>query len=90
MLSDFGLMLTPSSSQAILQVKNRLSPQYNSAASAGYRNVSISLVVVDHFTMALHVDSHVCELQLGIKQVDDLKKAGGHANYVQWRDAKAE
>ena len=34
-------------SVAVLHVKNRLRPDYDSARSAGYRNVALSLIVVD-------------------------------------------
>ena len=74
----------------MLQVKNRLRLDYDSAGSAGYRNVALSLLVVDAFTMAHGVEHHVCELQLGLAAVDALKNEGGHRNYVAWRDARAE
>ena len=50
----------------------------------------MSVVVIDHETMALGVDAHVCEVQLGIGTLDSMKNATGHANYVHWRNAKAE
>lgn len=75
---------------AVLQIKNRLRHDYDSASSAGYRNVSLSMVVVDKFTIEQGVEYHVCELQLGIKDIDDCKDDGGHRNYVKWRDARAE
>ncbi len=48
----------------VVRVKNRLDPGYNGAESAGYRSVSLNLRVVTTETMALGVDTHVCELQL--------------------------
>lgn len=75
---------------AILQVKNRFDPDYNSADSAGYRNLSISFVVVDAVTMGLKVEHHICELQLGLAAIDAFKNDTGHDKYVRWRNMRAE
>ena len=75
---------------AILNYKNRFAADYDSSTSAGYRNVSISLIIVDDFTMGKRLDRHVCELQLGLKVLNKLKKDGGHKRYVQWRNLRAE
>ena len=75
---------------AILNYKNRFSLGYNSKLSAGYRNVSLSLIVVDEFTMAERLETHVCELQLGLDLLDSLKNDGGHSRYVAWRNQRAE
>lgn len=77
---------------AIFQVKNRFRPGYDSRDSAGYRNVALSLVVVDDETMRLGVEAHLCELQLGLKYLDNIKnkEGGGHKKYVEWRDLLAE
>ena len=48
------------------------------------------LVLVDDYTLANQVDTHVCELQLGLAAFDDLKNEHGHKLYVQWRDARAD
>ncbi len=48
----------------VVRVKNRLDPGYDGAESAGYRSVSLNLRIVTAETMALGVDTHVCELQL--------------------------
>eukprot|EP00912_Choanoflagellata_sp_UC4_P001988 UC4_evm2s1277 len=74
----------------ILQIKNRFHDDYDSKDSAGYRNICLSLALVNDVTMSLGVDIHVCELQLGLKAFDDYKKEDGHARYVQWRNARAE
>ena len=76
---------------AVLQIKNRFTEKYNSAESAGYRNLSISLIIVDSFTMSRGVDAHLCELQIGLRPFEFLKKfLHGHQRYVQFRDARAE
>ena len=46
------------------QVKNRLDPAYDSRKSAGYRDVSITIRIVNAETMISNVENHVCELQL--------------------------
>lgn len=55
-----------------------------------YRNMSLSFIIVDDSTMHLGVDAHICELQLGCKDIDDFKNDEGHHNYVEWRNARAE
>ena len=74
----------------ILGLKNRFALDYDSAQSAGYRNLALNIVVVDRFSMLQGVERHVCELQLGLKAFDDLKNEHGHQLYVQWRDARAD
>jgi hypothetical protein len=48
----------------VLRVKNRLDPNYDATASAGYRDVAINLRVVSAVTEELGIDMHVCEVQL--------------------------
>lgn len=77
----------------ILKIKNRFDPKYDSGDSAGYRNLSFSLLLADSVTEQCGVDKHVCELQVGLKVMDDLKNTKGdhgHDNYVKWRDKMAE
>ena len=74
----------------ILQIKNRFDPSYDSAASAGYRNMSLSFVVADAYTMGLSVEHHICELQLGLSELDAFKNDSGHTKYVRWRNMRAE
>lgn len=75
---------------AILQVKNRLSLEFNSKLSAGYRNVALSLILVDDFTAENDIELHICELQLGLSIIEEIKKDDGHQRYVAWRDLRAE
>ena len=63
---------------------------YDSMQSAGYRNFAVSLLLVNEDTMRLGVDGHVCELQLGVKAIEQHRSTSGHANYTKWRDARAE
>jgi hypothetical protein len=57
----------------VLRIKNRLDPDYDSARSAGYRDVGVNLRVVTPETRALGVDAHVCELQLLLRRFAELK-----------------
>lgn len=75
----------------VLQIKNRFAFDYDSAASAGYRNLAISFVLVDQFTMQHAIDKHVTELQFGLATIDTMKHdMNGHDSYVAWRNARAE
>jgi hypothetical protein len=57
----------------VVRVKNRLDPQYNSAASAGYRDTGLNLVVRTEETCRLGVDRHVCEVQLLLLPFAEIK-----------------
>ena len=48
----------------LVRVKNRFDPDYDSGLSGGYRNLAVNLRVVTDATMALGVETHVCEVQL--------------------------
>ena len=70
--------------------KNSLSLAHDSRTSAGYRNVALSILVIDPFTTSHGLETHVCELQLGLKDIEALRDDTGHANYIAWRDINAE
>ena len=46
------------------QVKNRLDPTYDAVKSAGYRDVLITIRIVNADTIGWIIENHVCELQL--------------------------
>ena len=48
---------------AILRVKNRLSPAYDSRRSAGYRDVALNLRLDTPETRRLGLAHHVCEVR---------------------------
>ena len=77
----------------ILKIKNRFDPDpkvAKSDESCGFRNVSISLILVDSYTMTHSVDGHICELQLQLKEMKGLiEDQLGHQRYVEWRDMLA-
>lgn len=72
----------------VLSIKNRFASDYDSRLSAGYRNLALTLVIVDDFTLENQVEGHVCELQLGLSAHQKLKNDEGHVRYVSWRDAR--
>jgi len=73
----------------ILRVKNRLSPTYDSSLSGGYRNLALNLILVDESTCQACAEAHICELQLQLGAIHDLKTDGGHKRFVSFRDTRA-
>ena len=57
----------------ILRIKNRLDPFYDARQSAGYRDVAMNLCISNEQTQVLCIDQHVCELQLLLKSVAEMK-----------------
>ena len=57
----------------VVRVKNRLDPAYDSADSAGYRDVALNLRIVSAAAQDLGVETHVCEVQLLLKSFAELK-----------------
>ena len=81
----------------IVRVKNRLDPDYDSALSAGYRDVMINLQIDNAETRALNVQHHIAEVQLVpsavyARRINDDDAAddaqNGHTNYVHWRNLR--
>ena len=62
-----------------LQVKNRLDPAYDSAKSAGYRDVLVTLRLVNEETVSMNVENHICELQLILAPFYELKVRQGNS-----------
>jgi hypothetical protein len=56
----------------VVRVKNRLDPAFDSRRSAGFRNVSVNLRLVTPETVELGLETHVCELQLSLRSMDEL------------------
>lgn len=73
---------------AVLQIKNRF--KEDAVTSGGYRNVALSLVLVTDATIRLGMESHICELQFGLKEMEKVKSIDGHKRYVKWRNAISE
>ena len=75
-------------SVAIVQIKNGFDPGYDSRKSGGYRDIKLSLVVADAFARSSAVEEHICELQILLKDIHELKfELGGHTRYEKARDA---
>ena len=53
----------------IMRIKNRLDPNYDSAESAGYRDVLVNICIDNAETSSLNVHYHVAELQLILRSV---------------------
>jgi hypothetical protein len=57
-------MLRQDPEVAIVRIKNRLDPQYDSSLSAGYRDLMINLQIRNEETTLLNVQHHIAEIQL--------------------------
>ena len=57
----------------LVRLKNRMDPAYDGLQSLGYRNVAINLRLVTPQTMALGIDTHICELQLLLQAMAEIK-----------------
>ena len=66
-------LITTDADVELVRIKNRLDPSYDSANSAGYRDVGLNLRIVSSEAAALGVETHVCELQLIMQPFADLK-----------------
>ena len=90
-LSTCLAAMAADSDVALLRVKNRFDPAYDSASSGGYRDVQVCL----SFTSAaaavrLGLDRHVCEVQLLLRATAELKSDAGHRHYVECRNLRAD
>jgi len=72
------------------RVKNRLDINYDAELSAGYRDVALNLRVVTPRTVAMGVETHICELQLILIEFAMLKHDAGHKRYVNFRNSLGE
>ena len=87
----------------LVQIKNRMDPECDSRASsrapgpfgsqapsAGYRDVCVSLRLLTPAVVAAGAWGHVCEVQLMLLSVAQVKTAEGHARYVAFRNIRGE
>jgi hypothetical protein len=75
---------------AILRVKNRLDPAYDAAASGGYRDLNLNVRFTSAAAVRLGVETHVCEVQLMLRGIAELKSDEGHRHYVECRNLRAD
>eukprot|EP00293_Proteomonas_sulcata_P019503 CAMPEP_0184293364 /NCGR_PEP_ID=MMETSP1049-20130417/4816_1 /TAXON_ID=77928 /ORGANISM="Proteomonas sulcata, Strain CCMP704" /LENGTH=840 /DNA_ID=CAMNT_0026601327 /DNA_START=96 /DNA_END=2615 /DNA_ORIENTATION=- len=68
----------------VIRVKNRLSHDYQSWETAGFRSVQFNLRIVTEETTRLGIAAHICELQLLLKSIWKCKTNVGHSQYVAW------
>eukprot|EP00282_Hemiselmis_andersenii_P037851 CAMPEP_0169447236 /NCGR_PEP_ID=MMETSP1042-20121227/11412_1 /TAXON_ID=464988 /ORGANISM="Hemiselmis andersenii, Strain CCMP1180" /LENGTH=761 /DNA_ID=CAMNT_0009558779 /DNA_START=2562 /DNA_END=4848 /DNA_ORIENTATION=+ len=74
----------------VIRIKNRYSPDYDAAKSAGYRDVAINFRIKSDATLALGAEVHICELQLILLSFAEIRSVAGHRNYIQWRNFRGE
>jgi hypothetical protein len=78
----------------ILRVKNRFANTYDAKESCGYRDIQLNAVVTasnfDDAEIALGLHEHICEIQLHLKPMYELKNDEGHKRYVKFRNECAE
>jgi len=74
----------------VIRVKNRMKIGDDAVLSAGYRNISINLVVCTPQSQKLGLDGHVAELQLLLQDFAQIKNDQGHRRYREFRNARAE
>jgi hypothetical protein len=63
-----------------VRIKNRFDPAFDAERSAGYRSLAVNLRVVTERTMALGVETHVCEVQLLLVQMAAIKVGWRRSN----------
>eukprot|EP00929_Paragymnodinium_shiwhaense_P020848 TRINITY_DN13766_c0_g2_i1.p1 TRINITY_DN13766_c0_g2~~TRINITY_DN13766_c0_g2_i1.p1 ORF type:complete len:656 (+),score=96.36 TRINITY_DN13766_c0_g2_i1:170-2137(+) len=74
----------------IVRIKNLFDPSYDSDMTAGYRCLALNIIIVDQRTRSSSTEQHICELQLGLHKMHELKTDGGHSRFVSFRDSSAE
>jgi hypothetical protein len=57
----------------VMRVKNRLESRSGAAESTGYRDVVLSIRVVSSLAVRLGIGIHVCEVQLILQAIAELK-----------------
>ena len=57
----------------VVRISNKMDPDYDGRASAGYRDVALNLQITTEESQRLGVDSHICELQLILRKFAELK-----------------
>jgi len=72
------------------KIKNRFDSLYDAASSAGYRDVCLVLQLRTPAARAEGLEFHLCEVQLNVRQLYQLKCEDGHRRYVQWRNIRCE
>ena len=69
---------------AIVRVKNRLSPTFDVSQTGGWRNIAFNMLIVDNYTRAESLDTHIVELQIELRSFHTLRLSG----HVDYEDAR--
>jgi len=67
-----------------------MDPSFDSARTAGYRDVVVNLQLVGEDAQRLGVARHVCELQLILVPVFERTNLAGHKRCVAFRNLRGE
>jgi hypothetical protein len=74
----------------VIRVKNRMATDYDSSLTCGYRDVLVNLCLQNDITRYFNIDMHICELQLVLKDVVEVRTMNGHNRYVAFRNMRCE
>jgi hypothetical protein len=74
----------------VIRVKNRMATAYDSSLTCGYRDVLVNLCLQNDITKYFNINMHVCELQLVLKEVVEVRTMNGHSRYVAFRNMRCE
>jgi hypothetical protein len=79
----------------VVEIKNRFASTYDAnTESCGYRDVQLKLTLdealFDPSQLRLGFHEHVCEVQLHLQGIYELKNDEGHRRYVEYRNMMAE
>ena len=72
-LMDCLVAIAGDDDTSIVRIKNRLDPAYDSALSAGYRDVCVNLRFSNELAESWGIERHVCEVQLVLLPYATLK-----------------
>jgi hypothetical protein len=74
----------------VIRVKNRMATAYDSSLTCGYRDVLVNLCLQNDITKYFNINMHICELQLVLKEVVEVRTMNGHNRYVAFRNMRCE
>jgi hypothetical protein len=74
----------------VIRVKNRMATAYDSSLTCGYRDVLVNLCLQNDITKYFNINMHICELQLVLKEVAEVRTMNGHSRYVAFRNMRCE
>lgn len=72
----------------LLRVHNRMSQDYHSRDSCGYRDILANFCINTPLTCQMGLSAHVCELQIVLKRFMVHKTNNGHKRYRDFRNKR--